>query len=68
MVDNLPESQQTIVPVNKPDVELNVPPDVLCPIPPPIVTPKEQYSFVGDWIIFLCPPPINAILVFVILQ
>ena len=48
MVDNLPALQQAIVPYNIPVVVLNVPPEVLCPIPPPIVTPKEQHSFVGD--------------------
>jgi hypothetical protein len=40
--------QQVIGPDNIPVVVLNVPPEVLFPIPPPIVAPKEQHSFVGD--------------------
>jgi hypothetical protein len=53
IVENAPALQQVIVPVKSPVVPFNVPPDELCPIPPPIVTPLEQHSLVGDCIIFL---------------
>ena len=66
IVDNLPASQQTIVPDKIPVIKSNVPPDVLCPRPPPIVAPNEQHSLNGDWITFPLPPPINDILAFVV--
>ena len=48
IVDNLPALQQVIAPVKLPLTASSTPPAVLFPIPPPIVTPKEQHSFVGD--------------------
>jgi hypothetical protein len=48
MVENTPALQHVIVPVKSPVVALSVPPELLCPIPPPIVTPREQHSLVGD--------------------
>ena len=41
---------------NSPVVAFQLPPDVLCPIPPPIVAPNEQQSFVGEVILFQYPP------------
>jgi hypothetical protein len=48
MVEKTPALQQVIASVKSPVVEFKVPPEELCPIPPPIVTPLEQHSLGVD--------------------